>query len=758
VFVQAPDSAKFDGMPRSAIEAGLVDVVAPVEQLPDSIARYLRHVPALDRSQADAPLPDPSGLEKIILLLRARNGHDFSSYKKSTLYRRIERRMGLHQLARIGDYVRYMRENPQETDLLFKELLIGVTTFFRDPAVWEQLKVEALPALMAERPNGGVMRAWVPACSTGEEAYSLAILFREALERVQPAARFSLQIFATDLDRDAIDKARAGVYPANIAADVTEERLRRFFVREERGYRVCKEIREMVIFAPQNLVMDPPFTKLDLLTCRNLLIYLEAGLQKRLLPLFHYSLHPGGFLVLGSSETVGQGSELFAALPGKNRIFRRLETLGRTQAAVFPATPVRTRVDPAELALSGPAQAQEAEGNLQRVVERLLLRSFAPAAVLVTVQGDILFISGKTGRFLEPAAGKANLNLFAMAREGLSGALYGAFVKAVRERTQVALKAIPVGTNGGSTAVDVTLQPLTEPLALEGMVLIVFSEVQPPPASEAGNLPKSSRAAAQLATLARERQQALEELQITREEMQTAQEELKSTNEELQSTNEELQSTNEELTTSKEEMQSVNEELITVNHELNAKVEELSRASDDMKNLLNSTDIATLFLDEELKVRRFTTQTAGIFKLIPGDAGRPITDLVSQLDYPRLPDDAREVLASLVPRERRVTARDGRAFKVRIMPYRTQTNRIDGMVLTFVDISDSEALEATLREALAVLQTRCTGQATALEQAGTLEETLQRTQAVLERRLAEMAAELDRARAEAGSLKPRSRP
>ena len=747
VFVQSPASAKFEGMPRSAMEAGVVDVVAPAEELAGRILAYLKYVPVLAGHDTDPRGPDRSGLDKVILLLRARTGHDFSLYKKSTLYRRIERRMGLHQVGKIADYVHFLRENPQETDLLFKELLIGVTSFFRDPAVWELLKTEVLPALLEARPQGGVLRAWVPACSTGEEAYTLAILFRELLEQLRPAARYGLQIFATDLDRDAIDKARTGVYPANIAADVPEERLRRFFVREGQGYRISKEIREMVIFAPQNLAMDPPFTKLDLLTCRNLLIYLEADLQKRLLPLFHYSLHPGGFLVLGSAESVGPCADLFAPLPGKYRIFRRLELLRHTEAVTFPAITGLSRDGLEAAPAPAPAAAQDADNSLQRVVEKLLLQGYAPAAVLTTSQGDILYISGKTGKFLEPAAGKANLNIFAMAREGLNGALYAGFTRVVREQIPVSLKAVPVGTNGGTKLVDVTLQTLAEPPALQGMVLIVFTEVPPPLQGEAPEAAKpSGRIAARLAMLAQERQQAREDLQITREEMQTAQEELKSTNEELQSTNEELQSTNEELTTSKEEMQSINEELTTVNHELNAKVEELSRASDDMKNLLNSTDIATLFLDEKLKVRRFTTQTGNIFNLIPGDAGRPITDLASQLDYPGLPEDAREVLASRVPRERRVAARDGRVFQVRIMPYRTQSNHIDGIVLTFVDISDFAALEATLREALGVLQSRCSGQATALEAAGTLEDTLRQTQAVLEGRLAEMTAELERRR------------
>ena len=748
VFVQSPASAKFDGMPRSAIDAGLADVVAPAEDLAGKIVAYLEHVPLLvARPEVDLADTDRSGLSKVVLLLRTHTGHDFSLYKKSTLYRRIERRMGLHQLGRISDYVRYLHENPQEAELLFKELLIGVTSFFRDPAVWEQLEAEILPALLDAHPGGGTLRAWIPACSTGEEAYSLAIVFREAVEQVKPAAHWSLQVFATDLDRDAIDKARGGAYPANIAADVTEARLKRFFVQEERGYRVAKEIREMVIFAPQNLVMDPPFTKLDLLTCRNLLIYLETDLQKKLLPLFHYSLNPGGVLVLGSAETVGAATDLFAALSGKNRIYRRIETALPPDLTDFPAAFARRRVD--ELPAVNPPSPPVHQPNLQALADALVLQRFAPAAVLATAQGDVVYISAKTGKYLEPATGKANLNLFAMAREGLAGALNEAFAQAVRQQLAVVLKDLKVGSNGGIKTVDVTVQPLAEPAALRGMVLVVFTDKATPPATKVpGKAGQGSTNADHVSALAHQLQQSREDLQNTREQMQTSQEELKSTNEELQSTNEELQSTNEELTTSKEEMQSMNEELQTVNHELNAKVDELSLASDDMKNLLNSTDIATLFLDNELKVRRFTTQATGIIKLIAGDAGRPITDLVTTLDYPALADDAHEVLRTLVFHEGQVPARDGRWFSVRTRPYRTQDNRIDGVVITFTDISAAKALEATLLEAQAVLQSRFTNQAAALDAAKVLECVLNKAQAVLEKRVRAQTVELRHVRAD----------
>ena len=404
-----------------------------------------------------------SALEKVVILLRAQTGHDFSLYKKTTVYRRIERRMGIHQIDKIADYVRYLRENPQEMELLFKELLIGVTSFFRDPAAWEQLKHEVIPALVAGRKPSQTLRAWAAGCSTGEEAYSLAMVFKEALEQLQPAGNYTLQIFATDLDRDAIDKAREGVFPANIAADVSPERLGRFFVQTERGYQIDKSIREMVIFAPQNVIMDPPFTKLDILICRNLLIYLTPELQKNLLPLFHYSLNPGGCLFLGSAETIGGFTDLFAPLDSKLRLYRRRESTLGMEPFEFPS-----RFVPPQPSALQPPKALQPPANLQTLADQLLLQRYSPAAVLVNEKGDILYISGKTGKYLEPAAGKANWNIFAMAREGLRYELSGAFNKALRQKDAVFLMGVKVGTNGGTQAVNVTIQPLAEPEAMQG--------------------------------------------------------------------------------------------------------------------------------------------------------------------------------------------------------------------------------------------------------------------------------------------------
>ena len=605
VLVQEPASAKFDGMPRSAIDAGLADFVAPAQDLAGKLVAYVQRVPRTVKAASVLESRAQSGLEKAVIMLRAHTGHDFSQYKKSTLYRRIERRMGIHQIGKIAQYVRFLQENPQELELLFKELLIGVTSFFRDPAAWERLREQVIPSLLASHPEGSQLRAWTPGCSTGEEAYSLAMVFREALETFKPRINCTFQIFATDLDRDAIDKARQGFYQPNITADVSEKRLRRFFIKDDDGYRVSKEIREMVTFAPQNVIMEPPFTKLDILVCRNLLIYLDPALQKKLLPLFHYSLNTGGVLFLGSAENISGFNNLFAPLDGKLRLYKRKESAAQAEPVDFPSS-----FFPTPAGASTEVMAPKPAANLQSLADQLLLRNYAPPAVLVNERGDIIYINGRTGKYLEPAAGKANWSIFAMAREGLRFELTSALHKAAGQKGPVTMAGLKVKTDGGEQAVDLTVSALREPEALRGLFMVVFRDA-PVLLKEkaAGQRARGAAPGVRLEKLERELQQTREELETTREEMQTSQEELKSTNEELQSTNEELQSTNEELTTSKEEMQSLNEELQTLNAELQSKVEELSRTNNDMKNLLNSTDIATVFLDAGLNVRRFTTQS-----------------------------------------------------------------------------------------------------------------------------------------------------
>ena len=703
VLVQDPASAKFDGMPSSATEAVIADIVAPAEELPAKLISFLKFIPSI-KTDPDLDNKTQSGLDKIIILLREQTGHDFLLYKKTTLFRRIERRKGIHQFEKIQNYVRYLQENPKEVDILFKELLIGVTSFFRDTEVWEKLRDRILPELISTLPNGHVLRAWVTACSTGEEAYSLAIVFQEALEKHRKQKNLTLQVFATDIDHDAIEIARKGYFSKNITADVSPERLSRFFKAEGEGYSVITAIREMVVFAPQNVIKDPPFTKLDLLTCRNLLIYMEPELQKKVIKLFNYSLNQGGIMLLGTAETLGNHKEGFEEVDPRLKFFKRTVSPALTELIDFPSSFVRSKREaPKEV-----PRVKSTE-SLQILTEQIMLQRFAPASVLVNDKGEILFITGRTGKYLEPPAGKTNVNIYAMAREGLREVLPNTFRKAMQSFDPVIVRNIKVGINGGTQYVDITVQRLESPEVISGNIIVVFTDV-PAVIPEMTNLSTGKRkSTGRVKELAMKLQRSYEDLQSTREEMQTSQEELKSTNEELQSTNEELQSTNEELTTSKEEMQSLNEELQTVNVELQSKIGDFVLANNDMKNLLNSTEIATLFLDRELNVRRFTDSITEIIKLRKTDIGRPFTELASSLRYPEIDQQASQVLQTLIPIETAITTHDDKWFTVRIMPYRTLDDRIDGLVMTFNNITIAKKLELevkTINDALAISETR----------------------------------------------------
>ncbi|PHV10586.1 chemotaxis protein CheB [Chitinimonas sp. BJB300] len=690
-LAQEPASASADSMPHSAIEAGVVDIIAPAEQLPEEILVSLKLPARITLASSSSDTEVKTNLGKIIVLLRNRCHNDFSLYKSNTLERRIERRIALHRLSSIANYVHYLRTNPQEIDQLFKELLIGVTNFFRDADVWAYFRDEAIPALLAQHPEGKPLRAWVAACSSGEEAYSLAIVLKEALEVFKPNGRFEFQIYATDLDPDAISKARKGLFPSNIEADVSPERLARYFVSEADGYRIKKEIREMVVFATQNIISDPPFTKLDILCCRNLLIYFGTPLQKKLLPLFHYALNPSGLLLLGSAESAGHGSHLFAPIKSKVHLFRRLDQRSSASEMVFPGkTPGPVAVYSETL----PVERMEPDENIGLLTDQLIQQNYAPAAVLVDSDGDILYISGRTGAYLEPAAGKVNINIHAMAREGLREALVGVIRKALRDPQPIQLQGLQIPINGSVQIVNVTVRAIENPLPLRGLIIIVFSDVATPKTTR---MRRKSASSSVDEVLQQELRQARDALQAMHEEMQSSMEELRSSNEELQSTNEELQSTNEELTTSKEEMQSLNEELQTVNAELQSKMEDLTGVKNDMTNLLNSTEIATIFLDGDMKLRRFTSHTTRLFKLIPSDVGRPFSDVMTDLDYPELKNDAHDVLSTLIFQETQAGTNDGRWYRVRIMPYRTQDNVIDGVVITFTDISELKLLETQLQ-------------------------------------------------------------
>ena len=712
-LAQQPDTAAFAAMPQSAIDAGCVDAVAPPQEMPGLIAQWLGRsqpaaitplpaqkaplMPVASVPQATVPLTPrtpgtPTGLftevlQAIVDLLHQHLQHDFSLYKPSTLLRRVERRMHVHHLSSMADYVQYLKHNPQELDVLFSEMLIGVTTFFRDPQVWEDLATQVLPTLCATQCSGPV-RAWVLGCSTGEEAYSLAMLLHEAQD---PQARVPLavKIYATDLNPTAIAVARKGCYSAQALSDLSAARRERFFIPHEGGFTVHPDIRAMVMFARHDVIVDPPFTQLDLLLCRNVLIYFNTTLQRRLIPLFHFSLRSGGSLVLGSAETVGRSQNLFTTLVASSRIYKRNAQPLEHGAVVFPVRrPAPSHTPLQESSVTSPTSPVSGTPvtvpNLQALADQVLLQVFSPAALLVNAAGDIVYVSGSTGQYLEPAAGKANWNLHAMLRPALRTPIAVALRQALHDHQSVVLALLPLSPERPDR-LQVTVHPLHEPQALAGMAMVVFKAL---PTNGPLSEPASNSDAVHHA-----------EVQNAHQEMQASKDEMLSLNEAMKLSNEELQTANEELTISKEEAQSMNEELQTINNELQTRLDDLALAQSDMQNLLNSTDIATLFLDNEVNVRRYTEQAVPIFHLRESDVGRPLSDLANTLDYPLLLDDVKETLSSLAPCTKSVTSTDGRWFSVRIMPYRTLANTVNGAVLTFVDISIAKALEFRLRNA-----------------------------------------------------------
>ena len=690
--VQDPASAKFDSMPRNAIDSVVPDIVAPVEEIPAKLITLLHYFPEID-AESELFIKTKNSLDKIIILLREQTGHDFSMYKKSTLMRRIERRKGIHHIDKIQIYVRFLQENPKEIELLFKELLIGVTSFFRDPDVWIKLKEEIIPNMLKGVPDGHTIRAWVPACSTGEEAYSLAIVFDEVLSKLEKHRNIKLQIFATDLDILSIEKARKGFFYSSITKDVSQDRINKFFTLESSGYRINTSIREQIVFAPHNVIKDPPFTKLDILTCRNMLIYMEPQLQNKLIMLFNYSLNQGGIMMLGTAETIASSIKGFEVLDSKLKFYKRISKSVSPEFTNFPSSFSQTK----RVIIDTMKETKVVE-NIQTLTDQILLQRFSPASILVNNKGDIIYITGRTGKYLEPVAGKANWNVHAMAREGLKNELPGAFRKALQSFDPVHIDNIKIAENGGSHLVNLTVQQIESPDAIKGLIMVVFTDLPAIAETDASTLKaRKQNATIKQHELEAELSRSNEDLNSLREEMQTSQEELKSTNEELQSTNEELQSTNEELTTSKEELQSLNEELQTVNTELQSKLIDFEQANNDMKNLLNSTEIATLFLDKELNIRRFTDPVTKIFKLRATDTGRPFTDLVCDLKYPEMVNNALEVIKTLTPIQKEVGTNDNRYYYVRIMPYRTLDDRIDGIVITFTDTTAAKQAEESLR-------------------------------------------------------------
>lgn len=668
-MAQDPSSAAYDQMPRSAIASGAVDVVASPEVLGDEIMSLL--------DAATRPRTERDPLDTVLSFLRARTGHDFASYKRSTIERRVERRMQEQKVTELRAYVDLLERDPSEVERLFDDLLIGVTSFFRDPASFEALRDVALPALLEGRANDRPLRAWVAGCATGEEAYSLAIAICESCER-KKAPTPAIQIYATDLDKEAISRARQGFYPLSIAADVSPERLTRYFVHEDSGYRIKKEIRDTVVFATQNMISDPPFTRLDILSCRNVLIYLNADLQKKLLPLFFHALTPGGILVLGGSESIHGFDDAFEPVHSRWKIFRRRASArGLERRIEFPTRARAGRIE-------DPRREPVPEmAGIAADLTRAILEHTAPAVVVVTATGEIVSTSPAARRFFATRSTKDDV--FGMARGDLGIDVRLALRKAIDRRAKVVEKGIRVKTGGRRALVDLTVRPLRSPEAVRGLFMIVVEEAAPP-----SRVPTAARGKEARAGAALDLRRAKAQQRALLVAMKSSEDDLSTANEELQSTNEELQSTNEELTTSKEEMQSMNEELLALNTELHSKNDALALTNADMRNLLDSLQIPTLFLDNDLRLKRFTLQAARIANLLPSDVGRPITDIRLNLHYDSLESDVRKVLGTMEFVEAHVEGTDGSSFTMRIHPYRTADDTVDGVVVAFVDVTSLE--------------------------------------------------------------------
>lgn len=691
-MVQEPKTAEYPRMPESAVATGLADYILPVEQMPEALLKYVQHFCVNGQKPIEAVPEAADLLTQVLALLRARTKFDFRCYRKRMLGRRIQRRMGLNHFNGVADYVAFLREHPDEVKHLAKDLLISVTSFFRDPEAFQALEKQVIAPLIEGKENDEPVRVWVPGCATGEEAYSVAMLLHEHLAETRKDCR--LQIFATDVDEEALDIARQGVYPDSITADVAPERLVRFFTPlDEHTYQVKKQLRESLVIAVQNLISDAPFTKLDLISCRNLLIYLEPEVQKKVISLLHFSLNQGGHLFLGPSETIGRQIDLFDPLSKKWRIYKRIGP-SRPEQVDFP---IVQATDPRSGARRLPEPVAHRPINLASVAQQLLAETFAPASVLINRNYEVLYFHGPTSRYLEQPSGEPTKDLLSMAREGLRAKLRAAVHKCVRDNATIVVSDVHLKRNGNYCTVQATVRPVHAPRVGEGLLLITFKDmaeaVPVRPAGQGETVAEETT----IHQLEYELQATREDLQSSIEELESANEELKASNEEVMSMNEELQSANEELETSKEELQSLNEELTTVNNQLQEKVDEFETANNDMANLLNCTDVGTIFLDARLRIKRFTPAATRMFNLISTDVGRPIADITPKFADDDLLSDAERVLRSLTLNSKEVRLEDGGWSLRRIVPYRTLDNRIEGIVITFLEFTELK----DAREALA---------------------------------------------------------
>ncbi len=721
VMVQLPETSEFNGMPSSAIATGLVDYVLSPAEMPAQLTAYVADVlkhrkrPVVSKAASDSEL-----LQRVALLLRVQTGHDFSLYKQSTISRRVERRMAVNRIGSLEDYVQYLQQSSAEAVALFNDLLIGVTNFFRDPDAFAVLAEEGIPRLFAGKSPGENIRVWVCGCSTGEEAYSIAILLQEKMEAAR--LNFKLQVFATDIDGRAVAKARSGIYPLSISNNISSERLSRYFVPEAdgSGYRIIKGIRDLLIFSRHDIIKDPPFSKIDLISCRNLLIYMGSDLQKKMIPLFHYSLNPGGMLFLGTSESTGDFTDLFAPLDRQSKLYCRKADISSSQRLNLSGFP---HTVPSPVMRHHVKLMDDDKLTPRELIERLLVKKYTPCSALINRRGDIIYLHGRSGRYLELSSGDAGVNnILNSAREGLRYDLTTALHRAVVHKETVSCPGLLVKTNGDFTRVNLTVEPVAEGIessAEPNLYLVVLqdaprsdlkqssltgAEAVDAEAAVHNKLSKLPATAHKIAALKRELEAKEEYLKSTIEELETANDDLKSSNEEMQSVNEELQSTNEELETSKEELQSVNEELSTVNAELQTKVAELSQVNNDMNNLLAGTGVGTIFVDHNLCIQRFTPAATMVINLIRTDVGRPLGHTVSNLvGYNTLVDDVHEVLDTLKSKELEVQSAKGDWFLLCIRPYRTLENVIEGAVITFTEMNETvKSREAVERLAVVV--------------------------------------------------------
>jgi two-component system, chemotaxis family, CheB/CheR fusion protein len=696
ILVQDPNEAEYPSMPRSAIAGGNADFVLPVRELASQFVELVRSHEHLKAHELDG---DDDTLRRILGVLRIRTGHDFSKYKRATVMRRIARRMQVAGLGELEDYIAYMRDNVDELQALFGDLLISVTNFFRDPPWFKELADLVVPRLFEGREVGQPIRVWVPGCATGEEAYSIAILLQEEAGRRH--IRPELQLFATDLDGTALATAREGRYPTSIGADVSEDRLRRFFTKEGDHYRIKREVRDTILFAEHSLLKDPPFSRIDLISCRNLLIYLDRDLQNQVCTTFNYALVPNGYLFLGSSESVDAPGELFRPISREARIFQSNGRL-RTQLPTLARVPAGIRIPEPPLA---PASPRAVSPTQVATAHRQALEETAPPSVLVDQRHKLLHLSETAGRYLHMPAGQPTAEATDLVRPELRLDLRAALHRAFEQGEPSLSLPVAVKFNGKARQVSLAVRPVKrDQVAPAALVLFLeggeASDGSPGGQAAGGGADQAS----QIDKLTDELFATRAHLEASREEYGAATEDLRAANEELQSINEEYRSTAEELETSKEELQSMNEELQTLNNELKLKLEAVSHAHNDLQNLMSATDVGTLFLDGHLHIKRFTPRVTELFNIKNGDEGRPITDFTHRLDYAGLVDDTHTVMQNLMPIEHEVRSNDERWFLMRLRPYRTLDDKIEGVILTFIDVTERRHAEAKLRDSETRLQ------------------------------------------------------